>query len=81
MAPIAASRFQIAVAAAVETCWLTMAENSVSKPSARRRSGSGPVSASAAAKRGSIAGEVRRALGHVRVGLDDASDHAAPARL
>ena len=66
----------MAVAAAVETCWLTMAEKSVSKPSARRRSGKGPVSASAAAKRGSRAARCAAPSATSSSGLDDASDHA-----
>ena len=78
VAPIASSRPQIAVAAAVETCWLTIAENSVANPSARRRSGSGPVSSSAAREARLDRREVRRALGDVVLGLDDAPDHASP---
>ena len=55
MYPAASSRALMARAEATETCWLTMALNSCSKPSAFRLSGKGPVASSAAAKRGSQA--------------------------
>ena len=50
----AASRPQMALALAVESCCATMIAARPAKPSGRRRSGGRPAAASSAAKRGSI---------------------------
>ena len=73
---MAATRFQIAVAEAVETCWLTMAEKqrleAVAAAAQRQRAGQRQRRGEARLDRG----EPGRALGDVGVGLDDPSDHA-----